>query len=182
MWSLLRFALVTVRCGAEVARYARQASCDLPGRTLEGGAVPLAGDYGPSSVGWVRAEVEHLERTGGAAFRGRPVVLLTTRGARTGLLRKTPLMRVEHAGTYAVVASMAGADRHPQWYANLLAHPAVELRDGGVVRDLVAREVHGAERERWWSRACTAFPSYVGYAGRTRRRIPVLLLEPSPAP
>ena len=101
----------------------------------------LAGTYGPSSVGWVAAGVEH-------------------------------------AGTYAAVASMAGADRHPQWYANAVASPSVELRDGATVLDLVAREVTGEERSRWWSRACTAFPSYAGYQGRTRRRIPVLLLEP----
>lgn len=139
--------------------------------------MPLSGEYAPSSVDWVRAEVEQIERTGGSAFRDRPVVLLTTVGARTGLLRKTPVMRVEHAGTYAVVASMAGADRHPQWYANALVHPRVELRDGPTVHELVAREVTGAERARWWSRSCTAFPSYVDYQRRTRRRIPVLLLE-----
>jgi deazaflavin-dependent oxidoreductase (nitroreductase family) len=106
-------------------------------------------------------------------------VLLTTVGARTGRLRKTPLMRVTHGGVYAVVASMAGADRHPHWYANALAHPAVELRDGDRVLDLVARELTGTERARWWSRACTVFPSYVDYQSRTRRRIPLLLLEPA---
>lgn len=141
--------------------------------------VPLSGEYAPSSVDWVRAEVEQIERTGGSAFRDRPVVLLTTVGALTGLLRKTPLMRVEHAGTYAVVASMAGADRHPQWYANVIAHPRVDLRDGPLVHELVAREVSGDERARWWSRSCAAFPSYVAYQQRTRRRIPVLLLEPN---
>jgi F420H(2)-dependent quinone reductase len=139
----------------------------------------LVGRYQPSTVAWVREEVEHLERTG-SGLRGRGVVLLTTVGARTGLLRKTPLMRVTHGGVYAVVASMAGADRHPQWYANALAHPRVELRDGGRVLGLVAREPTGAERAGWWSRACTVFPSYVGYQSRTRRRIPLLLLEPAP--
>ncbi len=137
-----------------------------------------AGEYEASPVGWVRAEVEHLERTGGSAWGDRAVVLLTTVGARTGYLRKTPLMRVERAGTYAAVASMAGADRHPAWYGNALAHPHVELRDGPLVLALVARELAGPERARWWSRACTAFPSYVDYQSRTRRRIPVLLLEP----
>lgn len=146
----------------------------LTGHTCQ---VPLSGEYAPSSVDWVRAEVEQLERTGGAAFRDRPVVLLTTVGARSALLRKTPLMRVEHAGTYAAVASRAGSDRHPDWYANALAHPQVELRDGALVLDLVARELSGVERARWWSRACTAFPSYVAYQSRTRRRIPLLLLE-----
>jgi len=101
--------------------------------------VALVGTYAPSSVDWVRAEVEHLERTGGAAFKDRPVVLLTTVGARSGLLRKTPLMRVAHAGSYAAVASMAGADRHPDWYANVRAHPEVELRDGPLVVELNAR-------------------------------------------
>ena len=141
----------------------------------------LSGTYEPSSVAWVRDEVEQIERTG-RAYGDRPVVVLTTRGARTGLLRKTPLMRVEHAGTYAAVASMAGAERSPSWYANVLAHPEVELRDGERVLELVAREVTGDERARWWSRACTAFPSYVDYQSRTRRRIPVLLLEPAGVP
>ena len=138
----------------------------------------LRGTYAPSSVDWVRDEVEHLERTGGSALRDRPVVLLTTVGARTGLLRKTPLMRVEHAGCYAAVASMAGAAHHPQWLANVLAHPRVDLQDGAAVHELTARELDGQERARWWSRACTAFPSYVDYQSRTRRRIPVVLLEP----
>ncbi len=133
-------------------------------------------DYLPSPVDWVREEVEHLERTG-QGLRDRAVVLLTTTGAQTGALRKTPLMRVEHTGTYCVVASMAGADVHPAWYANALAHPDVTLLDAGVTHTLTAREVTGAERSAWWSRACTAFPSYVDYASRTRRRIPVLLLE-----
>jgi F420H(2)-dependent quinone reductase len=136
-----------------------------------------AGQYEPSPVPWVREEVEHLERTG-LGLRNRPVVLLTTVGARSGLLRKTPLMRVMHGGVYAVVASMAGADRHPHWYANVLAHPEVTLRDGDEVLPLVAREATGAERSRWWSLACSVFPSYVGYQSRTRRRIPLLLLEP----
>ncbi|GAB3347420.1 nitroreductase family deazaflavin-dependent oxidoreductase [Modestobacter lapidis] len=134
-------------------------------------------EYEPSTVGWVRDEVEHIERTG-TAWGNRPVVLLTTVGARTGQLRKTPLMRVTHRGVYAVVASAAGAERHPAWYANVRAHPEVGLRDGELDLSLVAREVTGAERSRWWSMACTVFPSYVEYQRRTRRRIPVLLLEP----
>ncbi|MGB8651934.1 MAG: nitroreductase family deazaflavin-dependent oxidoreductase [Mycobacteriales bacterium] len=137
----------------------------------------LSGEYEPSPVHWVRAEVEHIERTG-AGFGDRDVVLLTTRGARTGRLRKTPLMRVEHAGSYAVVASWRGADAHPQWYLNLRADPHVSLQDGALVLDATARELTGDERARWWSRACTAFPAYVDYQSRTRRRIPVLLLEP----
>lgn len=133
--------------------------------------------YLPSPVDWVREEVELIERTG-VAVDGRAVVVLTSVGVRTGALRKTPLMRVEHAGTYAAVASTAGGDEHPKWYANVLARPAVQLRDGGVVHELLAREPVGAERAAWWSRACTAFPSYADYQSRTRRRIPLLLLEP----
>jgi deazaflavin-dependent oxidoreductase (nitroreductase family) len=139
--------------------------------------MPPPGESAPSTAPWVLEEVEHLERTG-TGLRGRSVVLLTTTGARTGLVRKTPLMRVEHAGMYVAVASTRGEDRHPDWYANALAHPEVALRDGDRVHPLVAREVTGAERSRWWSFACTVFPSYVDYQRRTRRRIPVLLLEP----
>ena len=151
--------------------------------TVAHGAVTLAHgagtpEYGPSSVDWVRAEVEHLEATGGTAWGDRPVVLLLTVGARSGLLRKTPLMRVEHRGTYAAVASAAGARHHPHWYLNALAHPSVVLRDGPAEHERMAREVTGDERSRWWSRACTAFPSYVDYQRRTTRRIPVVLLEP----
>jgi deazaflavin-dependent oxidoreductase (nitroreductase family) len=138
----------------------------------------LRGEYAPSTVSWVREEVELIERTG-TAVKGRRVVVLTTRGARTGLLRKAPIMRVALGGTYAAVASMAGADRHPAWYTNALAHPEVELRDGTQVLDLVARQVTGPERARWWSLACTVFPSYVSYQSRTRRRIPLLVLEPA---
>ncbi|MCW2684699.1 MAG: nitroreductase [Blastococcus sp.] len=142
--------------------------------------MPLTGEYEPSPVPWVRDEVALIERTG-VAVGGRRVVVLTSVGARSGLLRKTPLMRVTHGGVYAAVASMGGGERHPQWYANVLAHPAVELRDGDVLLDLVAREATGAERAGWWSRACTVFPSYVEYQSRTRRRIPVVLLEPPDA-
>lgn len=144
--------------------------------------VPLTGEYEPSTQAWVRDEVEHIERTAGSAFADRAVVLLTTLGARTGKVRKTPLMRVEHAGTYAAVASMGGSGVHPQWYYNVLSHPIVDLRDGGVVLSLTAREIFGEERSRWWSRACTAFPAYADYQSRTRRKIPVVLLEPLPEP
>ncbi|KQS56701.1 nitroreductase [Geodermatophilus sp. Leaf369] len=139
--------------------------------------MPLDGEYAPSTVPWVRAEVEQIEATG-TAVDGRAVVLLTHRGARTGLVRKTPLMRVELGGVYAAVASTRGGDAHPHWYANVLAHPEVELRDGDTRLDLRAREVTGAERARWWSLACSTFGSYVTYQSRTRRRIPVVLLEP----
>jgi F420H(2)-dependent quinone reductase len=143
--------------------------------------MPPTAVYGPSTVPWVRQEVEHLERTG-TGLRGRSVVLLSTVGARSGLIRKSPLMRVENAGVYAAVASAGGADRHPRWYANALADPAITLRDGDRVLGLVAREPSGAERGRWWSLACTVFPSYVEYQRRTRRRIPLLLLESRTCP
>ncbi|MCW2724492.1 MAG: nitroreductase [Frankiales bacterium] len=142
--------------------------------------MPLWGEYAPSSEQWVRDEVEHYERTDGTAWGDRPVVVLTSRGAVSGKLRKTPLMRVEHKGIYAAVASMAGAGSHPAWYHNVLAEPRVELQDGPRRQDMIARELSGPERAAWWSRACTVFPSYVDYQSRTRRRIPVFLLEPLP--
>ncbi len=133
--------------------------------------------YAPSPLPWVRDEVEHYLQTG-EGFAGRPVMVLETTGARTGLLRRTPLMRVEHAGAYAAVASMGGAASHPAWYGNALASPQIRLYDGQLVLDLMAREVVGEERAHWWSRANAVFPSYAGYQSRTRRPIPVLLLEP----
>lgn len=136
----------------------------------------LEGQHGPSPRDWVRAEVEHYLRTG-QGWRGRPVVLLSTRGARTGLVRTTPLMRVFANGSYAVVASAAGAARHPSWYRNVLADPQVVLRDGHDAWSLTAREVAGAERSLWWSRANAVFPSYAAYQSATRRRIPVLVLS-----
>ena len=137
----------------------------------------VPGEYAPSPEAWVREEVAHYERTG-TGHKGRPVIVLATRGARTGLLRKTPLMRVEHAGSYAAVASMAGAAQHPAWYRNALADPQVTLQDGLTVHLLLARELTGAERSRWWSRACGVFASYADYQSATDRQIPVLLLEP----
>ncbi|CAM5483754.1 F420H(2)-dependent quinone reductase [Streptomyces hirsutus] len=107
------------------------------------------------------------------------MVLLTTRGARSGKLRKTPLMRVEHEGRYAVVASLGGAPRHPVWYHNLKADPQVELRDGQVLQDMTAREVTGEEKAKWWERAVAAFPPYADYQEKTDRVIPVFVLEPA---
>ena len=143
--------------------------------------MPLSGEYEPSPERWVRDQVEEYESSGGTrgtTLRGMPVIVLTTRGARSGRLRKTPLMRVEHEGRYAAVASLGGAPKHPVWYFNLRADPHVELQDGPRRHDLLAREVAGEERERWWERAVAAYPDYADYQRRTDRVIPVLVLEP----
>jgi len=144
--------------------------------------MPLTGEYEPSPQQWVRDQVELYESSGGTQGTtlldtGLPVVIVTNRGASTGKLRKTPLMRVEHDGTYALVASQGGAPTHPHWYANLVADPHVELQDGSQKWDLVAREVDGDERARWWERAVAAYPPYADYQEATERVIPVLVLE-----
>lgn len=143
--------------------------------------MPLSGPRELSPEGWVRDQTEHILETGtteGVEVQGRPVVLVTIRGARSGTLRYTPLMRVEHDGRYALVASKGGAPEHPQWYRNLVAHPQVELQDADVTRDYVAREVSGEERARWWERSVAAYPPYAEYQEKTDRQIPVLVLEP----
>jgi deazaflavin-dependent oxidoreductase (nitroreductase family) len=129
----------------------------------------------------VRDQVELYERSGGlegTTLRDMPVVILTSRGASTGKIRKTPLMRVEHDGVYAVVASQGGAPTHPLWYHNLVADPHVELQDGPDRSDRRAREVTGDERELWWQRAVAAYPDYADYQTKTERQIPVFVLEP----
>jgi deazaflavin-dependent oxidoreductase (nitroreductase family) len=146
--------------------------------------MPLQGEYEPSPVGWVREQVERYEASGGTEGTtlrdtGLPVVIVTNVGARSGKLRKTPLMRVEHEGCYAAVGSKGGAPDHPSWYANLLANPHVEVQDGPRKWDMVAREVHGEERAQWWERAVAAFPPYAEYQKKTDREIPVFVLEPS---
>jgi F420H(2)-dependent quinone reductase len=143
--------------------------------------MPLTGDYEPSTAGWARKQAERYEATDGAEandLRGRPVIILTSVGAKTGKLRKTALMRVEHAGDYAVVASMGGAPKHPVWYYNLKANPHVELQDGGSKRDYLAREVSGDEKSVWWARAVDTWPDYAKYQTKTERLIPVFVLEP----
>ncbi|WP_016698710.1 nitroreductase family deazaflavin-dependent oxidoreductase [Actinoalloteichus spitiensis] len=143
--------------------------------------MPLSGTYEPSPEKWVRDQVELYEASGGTegtTLRGMPVVVLTTKGRRSGLLRKSPLMRVEHDGAYAAVASLGGAPKHPVWYHNVLAHPTVELQDGPVRRDYRAREVTGEEKATWWERAVAAYPDYADYQERTDREIPVIVLEP----
>ncbi|MBC9724859.1 nitroreductase family deazaflavin-dependent oxidoreductase [Streptomyces sp. TRM68367] len=146
--------------------------------------MPLEGEYEPSPTQWVREQVEAYERSGGTEGTtlrdtDMPVVLMTNRGAKSGKLRKTPVMRVEHEGRYAAVASLGGAPRHPVWYHNLKAHPLVELQDGTVKREMTAREVTGAEKAEWWERAVAAYPPYADYQRKTEREIPVLVLEPA---
>ena len=143
--------------------------------------MPLAGEYAPSTAGWARKQVERYEATDGKEandLRGRPIIVLTSLGARTGKLRKTPLMRVEHEGLYAVVASQGGAPKHPVWYFNLKANPHVELQDGPTKRDYLARELSGDEKAVWWERAVETWPDYAKYQLRTTRQIPVFVLDP----
>lgn len=139
------------------------------------------GEYLPSPRAQTSQQVETYERSGGTAgttMRGMPVVVLTMRGARTGKIRKVPLMRVEHEGRYAAVASMGGAPNNPVWYHNLRVHPDLDLQDGPARYRLRAREVSGAERDEWWARAVAAYPDYADYQLRTSRLIPVFVLEP----
>jgi deazaflavin-dependent oxidoreductase (nitroreductase family) len=146
--------------------------------------MPLTGEYEPSAFDFSRDQVALYERSGGtegADNQGKPVIVLTSVGARTGKLRKTPLMRVEHDGEYAVVASLGGAPKHPVWYYNLAANPHVELQDGPVKQDYVAREVSGDERETWWERAVAVWPDYAEYQKKTTRVIPVFVLTPAGA-
>jgi deazaflavin-dependent oxidoreductase (nitroreductase family) len=141
--------------------------------------MPLAGEYEPSTSTWARNQVDAYEASGGTkatTLGGRPVIVLTTVGARTGKLRKTALMRVEHDGEYAIVASLAGAAKHPVWYFNVRANPHVELQDRTEKHDYTAREVFGDEKRVWWERAAAAYPTYVSYQTKTRREIPVFVL------
>jgi deazaflavin-dependent oxidoreductase (nitroreductase family) len=144
--------------------------------------MPLSGEYQPSPEQWVRDQVALYEGSGGTegtTMRGVPVVVLTSLGAKSGKIRKNPLMRVEHEGAYAVVASQGGAPKHPTWYHNLVAHPQVELQDGTVRQDMTAREAEGVERELWWGRAVEVWPDYAEYQKKTDRVIPVFVLEPT---
>ena len=141
----------------------------------------LTGIYEPSRSEWVRDQVALFESSGGrqgnTEVLGKTIVVVTSVGAKTGRLRKNPVVRVEHEGRYALVASAAGASSHPAWYHNLLAHPHVELQDGPVKREMAARLLTGEEREEWWARAVELFPNYGKYATATTRVIPVFLLE-----
>jgi len=146
--------------------------------------MPLTGEYEPSPNSWVRDHVEQYEATSGEQggdMQGRPVVVLTSVGAKTGKLRKNPLMRVEHGGIYAVVASLGGDPKNPVWYHNLKADPHVELQDGATKRDYLAREVVGDEKSVWWQRAVETWPDYANYQTKTDRQIPVFVLEAASA-
>ena len=139
-------------------------------------------EYVPSPEQWVRDQVALYESSGGTegnTLRGRPVVIVTSTGAKSGKVRKTPLMRVEHEGRYALVASSGGDPKHPTWYFNLVADPRVRIQDGPVPQDMVVRELAGDEKAEWWERAVAAWPDYAEYTKRTDREIPVFLAEPA---
>ena len=140
----------------------------------------LQGDYEPSTSAWVRKQVATYEASGGArgnTIQGLPIVVITSRGARSGKLRKNPVMRVEHDGVYAAVASRGGAPEDPEWAHNFRADPHVDLQDGPEPASYVARELAGDERARWWERSVAAFAPYASYQEKTDRLIPVFLLE-----
>jgi deazaflavin-dependent oxidoreductase (nitroreductase family) len=146
-------------------------------------SMPVQGEYKPSPSQWVRDQVEEYEASGGARGTtlldtGLPVVVVTNLGAKSGQVRKTPLMRVEHDGIYAAVGSQGGAPKDPLWVGNLRANPHVEVQDGAEKREMVAREVTGAERDAWWERSVAAYPPYAEYQQKTKRLIPVFVLEP----
>jgi F420H(2)-dependent quinone reductase len=146
--------------------------------------MPLTGEYEPSPAGWVREQVDTYEATGGREANtlrdtGIPIVVVTTVGASTGKLRKFALMRVEHDGEYALVASKGGAPEHPSWYHNLVAQPLVMIQDGPEPHDYETRIVEGDERQRWWDRAVAVFAPYADYAARTDRTIPVFVATPA---
>lgn len=143
--------------------------------------MPLHGEYEPSPSDRARKQVEEYENSGGTrgtTLMGMPVVVLTTKGAKSGKIRKTPLMRVENGGEYAVVASLGGAPKHPVWYYNVKSNPEVELQDGPTKQDMVAHEVTGEDKAKWWEIAVAAFPNYADYQKKTDREIPVFVLSP----
>jgi len=147
--------------------------------------MPLNGEYEPSQNDRTREQVELYEASNGAkggTLKGKPVIVLTFKGAKSGKLRKTPLMRIEHDGTYAVVASNAGAPTHPFWYRNIVANPIVELQDGAVKHELRVRKVFGEEKNESWKRADAAYSDFPAYRARAGREIPVLVLEPLRSP
>jgi F420H(2)-dependent quinone reductase len=146
----------------------------------------IDGEYVPSTAAWVRDQVEEYEKSGGTSGTtlrdtGLPVVIVTNRGAKTGAVRKTPLMRVEHDGKYLAVGSKGGAPQNPVWVYNLRQNPQVVVQDGSQTREMTAREITGDERAAWWERAVAAFPPYAEYQRKTSRLIPLFVLEPTEA-
>ncbi len=146
--------------------------------------MPIEGEYEPSKLAWVREQITEYEASGGTRANtlretGIPVIVVTMRGHATGKVRKIALMRVEHAGKYALVASYGGSDEHPAWYANLLADPHVMIQDGPEPKDYVVRETSGEERDEWFERGVSVFPTYADYQAKTDRVIPVLVAEPT---
>jgi len=146
--------------------------------------MPLQGEYEPSAWDWVRDQVEAIEGSGGSDGltlfdTGIPVVIVTSVGNKSGKLRKNPVMRVEHEGKYLAIASVGGAPKNPVWYYNIKANPQVELQDGAVKQDMIAREITGEEKAEWWERAVAVYPPYDDYQAATDRVIPVFLLEPA---
>ena len=145
--------------------------------------MPLTGDYEPSTFDWVREQVDAYEATNGAEANtlldtGIPIIVVTTMGKNSGKLRKFALMRVEHEGEYALVASMGGAPQNPSWYHNLVAEPLVMIQDGPEPHDFTAEMVDGDGRQTWWQRAAAVFPTYDEYAAKTDRTIPVFVARP----
>ena len=139
----------------------------------------MSGEYAPSTSDWARENAQKYMESGGTdgtELQGKPVILLTTIGAKTGKLRKTPLMRVEHDGQYAIVASLGGAPKNPVWYHNVKANPRVELQDGTESHDYEARELFGDEKATWWERCVKAWPDYANYQKKTERQLPVFVL------
>lgn len=144
--------------------------------------MPIDGEYEPSALEWVRDQIAEYEASGGTRANtlretGIPVIVVTMRGHASGKVRKIALMRVEHDGAYALVASYGGSPEHPAWYENIVADPNIEIQDGPEPHDYVAREIDGDERAEWWDRAVGVFPNYAEYQGRTDRVIPVLVAE-----
>ena len=141
--------------------------------------MPLSGEYAPSTSDWARENAEKYMESGGTEgteLQGKPVILLTTIGAKSGKIRKTPLMRVAHDGRYAIVASLGGAPKNPVWYYNVKKNPRVELQDGTVSGDYEAHEVFGDEKATWWERCVKAWPDYANYQKKTERQLPVFVL------
>jgi deazaflavin-dependent oxidoreductase (nitroreductase family) len=144
--------------------------------------MPIEGEYERSPSDWAADQAELYERTNGAegdTLQGRPIIVIHTKGRKSGKVRKTPLMKVQHGDEYAVVASQGGAPKHPVWYLNILADPHVVLQDGAETRDYTARVAEGDEKAQWWARAVETWPAYDEYQAKTDRQIPLVVLTPT---